>query len=76
MHEQLKILSLPSKKIKYKIKPFDIVLIKTGADKYNGTKEYMTKFPGMSKEATEWLVNKGVKIIGVDFLGLTGRIHI
>ncbi len=57
------------KKIKYKIKPFDIVLIKTGADKYNGAKEYMTKFPGMSKEATEWLVDKGVKIIGVDFLG-------
>ncbi len=57
------------KKIRYKIKPMDIVLIKTGADKYNGTKRYLTDFPGVSPEAAEWLVNKGVKIIGVDFLG-------
>ncbi len=57
------------KKIRYKIKPMDIVLLKTGADKYNGTKKYLTDFPGVSREATEWLVNKGVKIVGVDFLG-------
>ncbi|MEW6606376.1 MAG: cyclase family protein [bacterium] len=56
-------------KIKYKIKPYDIVLIQTNADKYWGTKEYYFKFPGMSQEATAWLVERGVKIIGIDSLG-------
>lgn len=56
-------------RIKYKIKPLDIVLIKTGADKYWGSEEYLMKYPGMSKEATEYLVNQGVKIIGIDSYG-------
>jgi kynurenine formamidase len=56
-------------KINYTLKDNDIVLIKTGASKYWGKKEYLFKYPGMSKEATKFIVDKGVKIIGIDCYG-------
>jgi kynurenine formamidase len=56
-------------KINYSIKPFDIVFIYTGADRHWGKREYFFKFPGVSREATAWLVEQGVKVIGIDALG-------
>lgn len=53
-------------KIKYNIKPFDIVLVRTGADKLWGTKRYFSQFAAMSKEAVAYIVGFGVKIIGID----------
>jgi len=53
------------KKINYQIKPDDIVLIMTGWDKFIDSKEYLNH-PGMSAEATLWLIEQGVKIIGID----------
>lgn len=53
----------------YRIKPLDIVLIKTGGDKKWGSPSYMTDYPGMSAEATLYLLEKGVKIIGIDAYG-------
>lgn len=46
-----------------------IVLIKTGRDQFLGTKDYPHKGTGMSAEATEWLINKGVKVMGIDQWG-------
>lgn len=54
--------------IDYRLKPGDIVLINTGASKQAGS-EYYLKFPGMSSEATEWLIDQGVKVIGIDTFG-------
>jgi len=56
------------KKINYTIKPYDIILIMTGRDKYIGTPEYFEQ-PGMGRESTLWLVEQGVKIIGIDAYG-------
>lgn len=53
-------------KINYKIKENDIVLIRTGADKYWGTMKYLVSGCGVSREATLWLLNHGVKIVGTD----------
>ena len=39
-------------KIRYGIKPLDIVLIQTGADAAWGTPEYLVKGPGMDREST------------------------
>jgi len=39
-------------RIKYKIKPMDIVIIQTGADAAWGTPEYLVKGPGMTREST------------------------
>jgi kynurenine formamidase len=47
----------------------EIVLIRTGADELWGTPEYLTEFPGMSAEATKYLLEYGVKVIGTDAYG-------
>ncbi len=46
-----------------------IVLIKTGRDKFNGTKDFHKKGTGMSAEATEWLIDQGISIMGIDSWG-------
>ena len=56
-------------KISYEIKPFDIVLIMTGVDKYWGTPEYLNRGSGMGRESTIWLCDQGVKIMGIDSWG-------
>ncbi len=53
----------------YSIKPFDIALIMTGADRFWGTPEYRNKGCGMGREATLWLIDRGVKIMGIDAWG-------
>jgi len=55
--------------INYVLQPFDVVLINTGADRLWGTPKYFTEFRGVSLEATKWLTNQGIKIIGVDSFG-------
>lgn len=50
----------------YSPKPGDIVLVMTGADRYWGTGEYMLKGCGMGREATLWLLDRGVRVVGTD----------
>jgi kynurenine formamidase len=52
--------------IKYRLKPLDIVLIRTGADKFWGKPEYLVKGAGMTKESTLYLTQQGVKVVGID----------
>lgn len=52
--------------IKYKIQPQDIVLIQTGADDFWGTPDYLVKGAGMGRESTLWLLDKGVRVVGID----------
>jgi kynurenine formamidase len=51
------------------VKTGTIVLIRTDRDKFSGTKDYPHKGTGMSKEATEYLIDLGVKIMGIDQWG-------
>ena len=53
-------------KIKYTIKPLDIVLIHTGAGAIQETQAYLTDHVGMTGEATNWLLDQGVKLAGID----------
>jgi kynurenine formamidase len=53
-------------RIGYQIKPFDIILIQTGADEAWGTKEYLVKGAGMDRESTLFLTEQGVKVVGID----------
>ncbi|CAK7087059.1 cyclase family protein [Tissierella carlieri] len=53
-------------KIDYKLKKGDIVLIMTGAPKYWGTERFLTAGCGMGKEATLWLIEQGVRVMGTD----------
>lgn len=58
------------KEINYQIKPMDIVLIYTGTDKLWGSPKYFFSAPGMGREGVEYLIHKGVKIIGIDTYSL------
>ena len=51
------------------VKPGMIVLIRTGRDKWNGAKDFHKKGTGMSAEATEWLIDKGISVMGIDSWG-------
>jgi kynurenine formamidase len=53
-------------KIKYTLKPLDIVLIHTGAGKLQESEAYITDHVGMTKEATHWLLDQGIKMSGID----------
>ncbi len=52
--------------MEYTIKPKDIVLIMTGYDKHIYEEKYLRDQPGMTGEATEWLIDQGVKLMGID----------
>jgi kynurenine formamidase len=54
--------------IDYTLKPLDIVMIMSGRDRYLGSEEYFEQ-PGMTRESTLWLVEQGIKVIGVDMYG-------
>jgi len=51
------------------IKKGMIVLIRTGRDRYFGTPNFHTRGTGMSAEATGWLIDKGIKVMGIDSWG-------
>lgn len=52
--------------IDYTVKPLDIVLIHTGAGMVQHTDAYLTDQVGMTAEATNWLLDEGVKVMGID----------
>lgn len=54
------------KRIDYELKPLDIVLIRTGADQFWGKAQYLLKGCGMTRDSTLYLLEKGVKITGID----------
>jgi kynurenine formamidase len=53
-------------RIDYELKERDIVLIHTGAGAYNTEERYRTDHPGMTAEATRWLIERGVRMMGID----------
>jgi kynurenine formamidase len=49
--------------------PRDIVLIRTGCDRWYDQPDYPTHGPGVSPEATRWLHDQGVRVMGIDAWG-------
>lgn len=48
------------------LKPFDIVLMNTAAAEAYGTSDYIGKGCGFGREATLWLLERGVRVTGTD----------
>ena len=63
-------LELALEKIKYSLKPQDIVLLHTGADKFYGGPRYFSEYPGVDISAIDYLLDRGIKIFGVDTMGI------
>ena len=57
-------------KIRYQLKPMDIVLIYTSGDQLVGTPDYVNQYVGMLPDAVEYLLDCGIKMMGIDTIGL------
>lgn len=45
----------------------DILLFYTGTyNRYQGSKDYLSQYPGLDESGSMWLVERGIKIFGVD----------
>jgi len=51
------------------LSPGMIVLIRTDRDQLMGSQEFFLKGTGMSAAATEWLIDQGIKVMGIDQWG-------
>jgi kynurenine formamidase len=54
------------KRIGYDLKPLDIVLVNTKASEAYGTDKYLISGVGMGREATLYLTERGVRVVGID----------
>jgi cyclase len=57
-------------RIGYSPEPMDIALLYTGAADRVGTPAYFTDFVGLDRSATEFLLDRGVRVIGTDAFSL------
>ncbi len=54
----------------------DIVLIHTGRDAYYGQADYIIRGPGVTAEATRWLCDRGIRVMGIDAWGWDSPLHL
>jgi kynurenine formamidase len=57
------------KRIDHDLKPFDIVLVNTAAGARYGQLDYWETGCGMGRDATLWLTERGVRVVGTDSFG-------
>ncbi len=57
-------------RIGHTIQPLEIVLVRTDASRRFQEPGYEMRHPGLARSATEYLVDRGVKLIGIDAWGL------
>ena len=56
--------------------PLDIVLVRTGRDAFYAEPDYMIRGPGVTAEATRWLYEQGVRVMGIDAWGWDAPLHL
>ena len=54
----------------------DIVLVRTGRDAHLDAPDYMIRGPGVTAEATHWLYDRGVRVMGIDAWGWDRPLHL
>lgn len=53
----------------HQLQPGDIVMIHTGRDAFYDQPDYMFRGPGVTADATRWLFEQGVRVMGIDAWG-------
>lgn len=48
----------------------DFLILKTGYEKYWGTKEYFNNYPSLTEEAAKWICDFNLKGIGIDAISI------
>jgi len=62
-------------RISHTLKPLEIVLLWTGRDAFYGQADYVFRGPAVSPEATRWLYERGVRVMGIDAWGWDGPLN-
>jgi kynurenine formamidase len=57
------------------LQPRDIVLVRTGRDEFYDQLDYMARGPGVTAEATRWMFEQGVRVMGIDAWGWDAPLH-
>lgn len=58
------------------VSPGTIVLVRTGRDAFYEEPDYIARGPGVSAEATRWLHDQGVRVMGIDAWGWDRPLHL
>jgi len=53
----------------------EIVLVRTGRDEFYAQADYMARGCGVTAEATRWLFEQGVRVMGIDAWGWDAPLH-
>jgi kynurenine formamidase len=60
----------------HELAPLDIVLVRTGRDEFYAELDYIARGPAVTADATRWLFEQGVRVMGIDAWGWDGPLHI
>ena len=52
------------------------MLVRTGRDEFLEAPDYMIRGPGVTAEATHWLFDRGVRVMGIDAWGWDAPLHL
>jgi kynurenine formamidase len=63
-------------RIGHELKRLDIVLVRTGRDALYAEPDYMARGPGVTADATRWLYERGVRVMGIDAWGWDAPLHL
>jgi kynurenine formamidase len=57
------------------LEPLDIVLVRSDRDQFYDQLDYMARGPGVTAEATRWMFERGVRVMGIDAWGWDAPLH-
>ena len=57
-------------RVGHTLAPLDIVLVRTDRDAFYAELDYIARGPGVTAAATRWLYEQGVRVMGIDALGM------
>ena len=63
-------------RIGHELAELDIVLVRTGRDAFVNEPGYLALGPGVTAEATRWLFERGVRVMGIDAWGWDAPLHL
>ncbi len=64
------------RRVGHDLAPLDIVLVRTGRDAFYDELDYIARGPGVTAEATRWLYDRGVRVMGIDAWGWDRPLHL
>ena len=63
-------------RIAHELRAGEIVLVRTDRDRYLEAPDYMIRGPGVTADATRWLFEQGVRVMGIDAWGWDAPLHL